>query len=95
MILFQSSIASSVPLLALVFMILKPSTASSTPLTVLIVCVLVSVRLYVSTTSTPTTTINTESYDGGSEDVDCEDDMRKFEDGEVWCSLGGGWGDRT
>ena len=44
---------------------LKPSVASSTPLSVLVVSVLVSVGLYFSTTSTPpsTTTANTESPD--------------------------------
>ena len=62
---------------------LKPSVASSTPLSVLIVHVFVSVGLYFSKTSTPTTTgttINTESSDRGNGDVDDEDDTRKFED---------------
>ena len=37
----------------------------------------------------------TEPYDGGQEDVDDEDDARKLEDGEIGCSLEGGWGRKT
>ena len=68
----------------LMFMVLKPSIASSIPLAVFVAHVLVSVGLYFSTTSTPTSSTRTprtpaitESYDGGSEDVDDEDDTRK------------------
>ena len=78
-------------------MLWKPSIASSTPSSVLVVYVLVSVRLYFSTTSTPTTRtrIITESYDGRVEDVDDEGDTRKLEGGEVSWFLEGGRGGRT
>ena len=96
---FQSSIASSVSLLSFGVHALEAVNRKQYPLAVLVVYVSVSVGHYLSTTSTPTstttttrTTINTESCDGGDEDVDDEGDRRKFADGEVSCFLEGALG---
>ena len=93
MILFQSSIAGSVPLGSFgVHALETVNRRQYPPLSVLVIYVLVSVGLYFPTTSTPTSTTTrttrtatmTESYDGGSEDGDDES-----------CSWEGGWGGRT